>query len=198
VSRPHAAAHYRRFGACRQRLPPISEALRVATPVREVFRIAYPQNIADGTPPIGGMFVAEATRSGVATAVFSFLKACVSNSPAIVDRPEEFVSAPEAARILGVSQTTGWLWCKSGKLAAKFVAGRYLVRRKDVLKLHRSREIDALQEELDEITGKPRILKRKLERANSVRNSPPRIHSKKPPQRKTLQGLHLISRGDWI
>ena len=26
----------------------------------------------------------------------------------------------------------------------------------------------------------------------------PRIHSKKPPQRKMLQGLSLDSRGDWI
>lgn len=50
----------------------------------------------------------------------------------VIRANDEVLSMPQAARELGVSRYTAYVWAVSGRLPAREIAGRYVVRRVDL------------------------------------------------------------------
>jgi excisionase family DNA binding protein len=55
----------------------------------------------------------------------------MSTAP-IINPTDELLSLAEAARELGVSRNTAYIWAASGRLPARDAAGRFVVRRQDL------------------------------------------------------------------
>jgi hypothetical protein len=58
---------------------------------------------------------------------------------------DDALSIPQAARVIGVSRHTAYIWALSGRLPARQLAGRYVVRREDAEEVA-SREASLLNE----------------------------------------------------
>jgi membrane peptidoglycan carboxypeptidase len=68
----------------------------------------------------------------------------MSTSTAVAESPQDELSLPQAAQLIGMSRSTAYLEVVRGNLRARLVAGRYAVVRRDALEYRRARDTQSL------------------------------------------------------